>query len=330
MKVAYLDGWRGLAIGAVLFDHFFNITGLGFKLGRLGVDLFFVLSGLLMSRILYEDRVPLSIFYRRRISRIFPVFALYVGAMICVAWIADLPFGSGEALATLAFLRTYLPPDLSIWQSAVPIGHLWSLNVEEHSYVLLASIASIPLMRRREGWLLIGLALLTMVAYMAYYRAGAGGDFELRTECAATGLLVSAGYRQVKHHFERFVLAWMPIAAFAIGVFCYSSFPHELAKTLIAPVALAFCVNHLDLSYSAVRRLLESRALVLLGIWSYSLYIWQQPFYELKAVLPISLLITLTFMCALASFYLYEAPARDWLNKSWSSKRSASGVPIGA
>ena len=55
-RIAYLDGWRGLAIGLVLIDHFSPVCGIA--LGRMGVDVFFVLSGMFMANILFVKRVP--------------------------------------------------------------------------------------------------------------------------------------------------------------------------------------------------------------------------------------------------------------------------------
>ena len=75
-RIDYLDGWRGLAIFLVLQGHFFAIQG--WHSGRMGVDIFFCLSGLLMSRILFQRRVPLTTFYKRRISRIIPAFLLFL------------------------------------------------------------------------------------------------------------------------------------------------------------------------------------------------------------------------------------------------------------
>ena len=62
--IEYLDGWRGVAIGMVLLSHFFRLS---YNAGRFGVDLFFVLSGFLMARILFEQRTPIAAFYRRPI-----------------------------------------------------------------------------------------------------------------------------------------------------------------------------------------------------------------------------------------------------------------------
>ena len=70
-RFGYLDGWRGIAIAMVLISHFLGDLG---SYGRMGVDVFFVLSGLLMANILFVKRMPLSKFYKRRFSRVFPVF----------------------------------------------------------------------------------------------------------------------------------------------------------------------------------------------------------------------------------------------------------------
>src|SRR5579872_1267137 len=83
-RIDYLDGWRGLAILVVLVAHFGHLEST--NLGLFGVELFFVLSGLLMARILYEQRMPIGEFYRRRIARIFPLFYLFVFTILFIEW----------------------------------------------------------------------------------------------------------------------------------------------------------------------------------------------------------------------------------------------------
>ena len=73
-RIGYLDGWRGFAILCVLEAHFVGFfESFRFDFGRFGIDVFFSLSGMLMAGILFEQRMPLGLFYRRRISRILPV-----------------------------------------------------------------------------------------------------------------------------------------------------------------------------------------------------------------------------------------------------------------
>ena len=103
-RLDYLDGWRGLAISLVLIGHFY--TGSPGFLGRLGVDVFFVLSGFLMSGLLFVQRQPLRIFYRRRISRVLPAFVIYVVAIYLYALIQQRETSVTELISTLLFFRT--------------------------------------------------------------------------------------------------------------------------------------------------------------------------------------------------------------------------------
>lgn len=121
-RVDYLDGWRGLAIILVLISHFFPIKY--FDLGRLGVDVFFVLSGMLMSNLLFIKKVPLKIFYKRRISRIFPVFFIFITVISMYSYIFNVSDEHNNYIFNLLFLRSYFPENPSIWNTGLPIGHL--------------------------------------------------------------------------------------------------------------------------------------------------------------------------------------------------------------
>lgn len=322
----HLDGWRGLAVSLVLFEHFVDPAWI--TAGRLGVDLFFVLSGLLMSRLLFEERVPLQTFYFRRASRILPALVIYL-FVVFAAWGAYGQWVSGrEALATFTFLRTYIDPP--IWSSQFPIGHLWSLNVEEHSYVLLATIAAIAPLRHKEGMLLIGLGLLTFVAIGVYLSTSDAPPHEwgLRTECAAGALLISAGYRQIGARWK--VPAWAPVVALLLGMACYLAVAPRIAKVTLAPFLLAFAVNHFGAAKAYVLALFQARALRYVGLWSYSLYLWQQPFFLLRARHGFSALLCLALAVAsaLASYYWIERPVRKWLNAAWDGRRQPKTAAI--
>lgn len=312
--VDHLDGWRGVAISSVLFAHFTDIYS--FDFGRLGVDLFFVLSGLLMSRILYERRVPLKTFYWRRTSRILPVFLLFLAVVYVFAALRELEWTSSEIIASALFLRTYLPAEISIWNTAVPANHLWSLNVEEHSYIALALIAAVPVLRGREGWALLALAGACAAMIIWYWRTPetSPADYMLRTETAALGLVAAASYHRLKPHTERYVRAWMPLVALAIGISCYAAMLPDVIKTLIAPGCLAFAVNHIGSTYRWAVRALEWKPLRLLGVWSYSLYLWQQPFYALQDDLVPAVALALAIGVGVCSYYFFESPVRRWLN----------------
>lgn len=322
-RVDYLDGWRGLAIILVLISHFFPIKY--FDLGRLGVDVFFVLSGMLMSNLLFIKKVPLKIFYKRRISRIFPVFFIFITVISMYSYIFNVSDEHNNYIFNLLFLRSYFPENPSIWNTGLPIGHLWSLNVEEHCYVILSIIAVISIFLRTPYIPVIMLGGASIVVYYLYIKFPdlAPASFSLRTEVAASFIMLSAGYYLIKTKFEHFVPSWLPVITFLLAVIFYSDYsPHWAAKWALSPFLLAFSVNHLNLTPLMIRNFLSSLPIRLLGLWSFSIYLWQQPFYHF-AKNQINNEFIGFYMCFLAvsfgvfSFYFIENPTRKYLNKNW-------------
>lgn len=137
-RIPTLDGWRAIAIALVLFNHIGMVLTRSdapslLYAGSMGVSLFFGLSGLLITTLLLQewdrdDRIDWRAFYERRLFRIVPAYLAFLLAVtLAGGW------QSGwEALATVFFARNYLPKNL-----ASPLtGHLWSLAVEMHFYLL--------------------------------------------------------------------------------------------------------------------------------------------------------------------------------------------------
>lgn len=190
----YLDGWRGVAICFLLIGHFFPVPGI--NLGSAGVNLFFVLSGFLMARLLFVDNVPLAIFYKRRIARIFP--AVFCFLTIATAAYAALgkPLGWTELAAAAAFVINYFPGQPGA--AVMPFGHIWSLCVEEHSYFLLSVVALWARSggSRRAVWAIGLLAALSAAIGIGYWLGYPGQHLEfdrwIHSEVSAYGILVSA------------------------------------------------------------------------------------------------------------------------------------------
>jgi peptidoglycan/LPS O-acetylase OafA/YrhL len=324
VRLPYLDGWRGLAIFFVLIGHFYPVNH--FYFGRLGVDIFFVLSGLLMSNILYVERISLVKFYKRRISRVFPAFFVYISFIYIMS---NFFWFSGETsnyLYTLFFLRSYIPISPDIWNTGIPIGHIWSLNVEEHCYIVLSLITLIAFLRKREFtilFLLGGSSIALQYVYIKHPEI-APMSYRPRTEIVASHLLISAAYCLIKHNFEEYVRPSMPIVAFVVGCWCYSSWAPWYASWTISPLMLAFVVNHLSKMPSMIIGILSFGPMRQLGIWSFSIYLWQQPFYEYYSsskieFLPLfgGILLFSAISMGVISFYLIENPVRRWLNSKW-------------
>lgn len=318
-RIDYLDGWRGLAILLVLDSHFLN--WLPVESGRLGVDIFFCLSGFLMSKILFVQRVPLDVFYKRRISRIAPAFAIFVLIVYMFATFSGVPWTWPEIGSTLIFLRTYIPSQPGIWNTDLPIGHLWSLNVEEHCYVFMSLLVLIRVLRGREEIVLSLAALMCVATGVVYAMLGTTvpASGALGTEVAASHLLFSSGYFLFKRKLQLHCRSWMPLIALAGAIFCYTKLLPWWAHLMISPLLLAVAVNHLSDAPVWFLNLLSLRWLRMLGLWSFSIYLWQQPFHAWKNdfIGGSGFALVAAVIAGLFSFYVIEKPTRSWLNANW-------------
>lgn len=322
--IAYLDGWRGLAIVFLLIGHFFPIPGINF--GAVGVALFFVLSGFLMSKILFVDRVPLSIFYRRRIARILPSVVVLLAVVALAYRIAGREISTYELAAAATFTNNYFVTS-GPW--TLPVGHIWSLSVEEHAYVLLSLLALSCRARKTSGLVELGVTagLAAAIAVIYWFAFGAHGvnGLWLHTEVAAFGI-VASGFMLLAFRVRRPALPAVaaPLLV-ALGICAYWWRVVPPATLIIGCGAFALALNLLDRSPGLFRAILEFRPLRQMGIWSFSLYLWQQPFYMLahREGMPVPLALACSLAVGIAAFYLVENPARTRLNAMWAPRIEA-------
>jgi len=315
-RVGYLDGWRGAAILSVLFGHF--VTSQGLNLGRFGVELFFVLSGRLMAEILFVRQTPLKTFFPRRLARIYPALFVFAVVMFVVGWVT--PF-KGPSLLNFLAVITLTSNYVGLWTStAGVIQHIWSLCVEEHIYILLGLVA---FLRRRVAFpvvgVIAGLALLGMLNgaiqtlnglnyYQVYWRSDVRG---------ASILISVAVYLALRERVPAW-LSWkgapivLGLAALALQVDgAPDPLKYSLGTTLLA-VSLAL----MPTAPGAVLKAFENPVMIRAGVYSYSLYLWQQPFYQVTHALWAHLLLLPgAVVVALLSYYLVEQPARAAINR---------------
>lgn len=322
-RLDYLDGWRGLAIAFLLIGHFFPVPGINF--GAVGVSLFFVLSGLFMARLLFVQAVPLDRFYTRRITRIFPAAFAFLLAVIAYSLVFSLEINWRETLAAGLFVNNYFPAQPG--KGVMPFGHIWSLSVEEHSYILLSLLA---LAVRRTGLDAVK-ATGTAAAFCAamgvwYWLQYRGPQLDhvmwLRTEVSAYGIFLSAGIALLVHGRRAPGLSWWVCPALlASGIALHWWSIPQPVRLILGVGAFAIAVNLLESSSLRIKSLLSFRPLRQLGLWSFSIYLWQQPFYLLvyREGMSRPVALALALICGLASFYLVEKPARRYLNRQWDS-----------
>lgn len=315
-----LDGWRALAIGSLYVGHFYPIAGI--NLGAVGVNLFFVLSGLLMARILFVRPVPIPTFYKRRIARVFPSLYFFILAMACAYALFGVDRSWSEIAAAVSFTNNYFRGD-----NVMPFGHVWSLCVEEHSYVLLSLVALGHRAGRLDAGRTVGLLALMWAAFgVAYWLLFSGAQLEFdywrHSEVSAFGIFAAAWVllRPGLGALRR-LPPWSIVALALAGVGAHWwSVPLPL-RLAIGSGAFALAVNMVDRAPAPVRRLLSLAPLRQLGLWSFSLYLWQQPFYQLVRHhgMPAWQGVLLALASGITSYYLLEKPARGWLNRRWGA-----------
>lgn len=320
----YLDGWRGVAILFVLISHFGKKYHISW-FGEIGVQMFFVLSGYLMSNLLFLKKVELPTFFWRRMSRIMPAFIVFILTMAAYSNLpGESPPSFAELVAALTFTRTYFPADMNIWEMSWYVDNIWSLNVEEHSYIYLAGL-TLAARGKWHYWVALVLLFASVVAILAittYYQSSppAGASpWHIRSECAALGLVAAAAIRvsrqRVTISFGRLDYL-VTVGCLTIGALCYIVYQHKGVHLTIAPLAFAVGINYLDRAPLMLRSLLSSRVLCWFGTCSFSLYLWQQPFY--RAVIaqqtPEWRGISAALLVGTLSYYLLESPARKRLN----------------
>jgi peptidoglycan/LPS O-acetylase OafA/YrhL len=326
-KIGYLDGWRGMAILLVLVGHFFPVPGI--DLGRLGVDWFFVLSGLLMGRLLFVRNTPIPLFYQRRITRIFPLFYTFLALSLIWAFVRSKEINRDAIISSALFFRNY------VWVGPqtgdIPNGHLWSLAVEEQAYVLLSLVALlVRSMRVKAAPVLAAIALLSAGAIVVYQFVLGDGEAlhiaSLHGEYAGFGIFISAlallGARPIR------AANWaVPMLIVGGSLLHWWSVPLAI-QSIVGVGCLAVAINLLETGPNWVRSALNFAPLRTLGVWSYSIYIWQQVFYASTLGRPIAAIGAM--VVSIVSFYCIEQPARLWLNRVWATEKESDAASPGA
>ncbi len=330
-RIPVLDGWRAIAIGLVLWHHLsMNLyrdeaqywSHSVSQLGAFGVDIFFGLSGLLITSLLLEEYrrngfISLSRFYTRRIFRILPpVFALLLA--IGLLGLFRSPW---EVASCLGFFRNYLHENLAGGYTK----HLWSLAVEEHFYLLWPALLLWLCHKRSDARPVAYMSIAFGLWRVFDHQSGATAHLlanvveHFRTDLRADSLLwgcfvaflVDAPESRAKlqRHLNAPVVALCALATLLFTIF-YSMLA-SLWIAMLIPVVIAGTILHPEWR---VCRLLELAPVRFLGRMSYSLYVWQQLFLTAgwtpgNAIAPAAPWnLVAAFAVAAGSYFLIEKP----------------------
>lgn len=352
-----LDGLRAVAVLAVMAFH----AGMPFARGGfLGVDVFFVLSGFLITTLLLTEhdrlgRIRLRNFYARRGLRLFPALAVLLAAAAVYAATVAPPIYRASTFARIPYVLFYVANWAQVldWRvAAYPkgiLGHTWSLAVEEQFYMLWPAILLLILavFKRRDriagGLLLASLAVALYRALLWHHglpslRLLYGSDTRcdgLLLGCALSFLLTGRepvpGVRHARLLRRASVIAVLVLAVLGTSFAATNPMFFEGGIT-IAVVATGLLMWSLVVApVNLFRVLLESPLMVYIGRRSYGLYLWHFPIYLAlplpgwPRILAVLIRIALTFAVAAASYRWVETPFLR-LKRHWS-RISSPGLP---
>jgi peptidoglycan/LPS O-acetylase OafA/YrhL len=326
-----LDGLRAVSIILVVLSHAVTFTApvewrrLQLIIdGPLGVRIFFVISGFLITTLLLREQdegsISLPHFYLRRLLRLAPVQLAYIAVVFLLTQTTALQLTACEFLTAITYTKNYACG--ASWID----GHLWSLSVEEQFYLLWPTLLAL-LPRRSWLWVLTALIVVSPASRAIQYQLGllridwlTSNSDVLMLGCF-TALLVRspAALRLLERGPTAGRLAALVVILVPMSL--RANYGDGWFTIMLGPTLQAVAIAYLIASLVHVRRgwsytALNSRPMTFLGRMSYSLYIWQQPFFArpgsfgLAWALPMQFPwnIPLSFAAGLASYLLIEKP----------------------
>lgn len=332
-----IDGLRALAVLPVILYHAgFSL----FRSGFVGVDIFFVISGYLITSIILDDleqnRFSIVRFYERRARRILPALFLVIAISSIPASQWMLPdelknFGESVVATVLFSNNILLAATTGYWQMTSefkPLLHTWSLGVEEQYYIFfpLLLIFCWAFLRKRIATIFGALAALSfMAACWGAYHFQKTSYYILPTRAWEILAGALAAYYLV-HHRKLRIDKWMlhalsgaGLLLVILGIFLPAT---DLAKSQIytvIPVFGAVLIILFASEETIPAKILGNKAMVGIGLMSYSCYLWHQPLFAFARIYCrnqpsqwiFSLLSLLTLAISYLSWRFVERPFRD-------------------
>ncbi|MDC1127416.1 acyltransferase family protein [Candidatus Pelagibacter sp.] len=335
-----IDGLRALAVVPVILFHAgFELFGGGF----VGVDVFFVISGYLITTILIDDiekkRFSIINFYERRARRILP--ALFFVMFVCIpfAWIWMIPSQMRDFSQSLVAVSFFVSNILFWFESGYfnaeaeekPLLHTWSLAVEEQYYVLfpIFLVLSWRFGKNRVFWMIVAMAVISLLIsewgsrnkVLANFYLSPSRAWEIFVGSIAAFIIQKIGVRKNNQ------LALLGLFAIIFSIFYYDETTPFPSMYTLVPVLGVFLIVLFAEKETFAAKFLSTKIFVGIGLISYSAYLWHQPLFafariKLKEEPTNTMMIVLcivSFLLAIASWRYVEKPSR---NRKLVSKKS--------
>jgi len=340
-----LDFIRALAVSLVIWGHASeNRSTSTSALAGLGVTIFFVLSGFLITRLLLSEyavkgRIDLLKFYRRRVARLLPVFYLFLGISLSILWLHSKPIPWGPVIASMLYVVNYYQAFTGAQTNAV--SHCWSLAVEEQFYLLWPALMLFTLHRR---WNLAKVLVAIVLAVWCWrwfvahsdpesadylYRALETRADELAVGCLLAALMRRTAWRRRLANWSNAPVLACFLAAGLYGITTYGSpsitfkygWEFAVQPLMIAPLMVMIIMRSAQLGRAAA--MINNPLIVHVGQISYCMYLFHGLIgFTVQRIVEahtnsfwIGFLAEYAAIAAFASasFRWFEQPVRRWL-----------------
>jgi peptidoglycan/LPS O-acetylase OafA/YrhL len=342
MSITYrpdIDGLRAIAVISVIFYHADNSLK-NFKIlpgGFIGVDIFFVISGFLITSIILKElnntgKFSFKNFYIRRIKRIIPVLLLVFFSTFPFVWLFFIPTSYIDfvksLLSSLSFVSNhyfYLSGELYDAESSLlkPLMHTWSLSIEEQYYIIFPLILTVVFKFFKNKLLkifliLFSISFLSMIYFFQKNESFVFFSFFTRFWELLLGSIVAIlftnkrGIQKISHNFYSIVGLLMVM----YSIFFFNDATEFPYIPTLLPVLGTSIIIYFNNENNLVYRILSQKYIVFLGLISYSLYLWHYPVFAIGRTTEFfgdgvsKKLFLITFVLSLVSYYAIERPIK--------------------
>ncbi len=352
MKITYrpeLDGLRAIAVGAVILYHG-QIKIFGFEIfkgGFIGVDIFFVISGYLITSIILKELIlsgtfSFKNFYERRIRRILPALLFVMLISILFAWTYLLPEAfidfSKSILYSIGFSsNSYFHYSGQIYgdESGLlkPFLHTWSLSVEEQFYIIFPLVLLITFKYFRK-YLLAILVIILLISLQTAdwgsrnYQSATFYFFYTRIWELLAGSILA--YFEIikgqiaKKKISNFIFQSLGLILIGHSILFFDDKMFHPSFYTLSPIIGTCFIIWFSNKDELITKILSTKLFVGIGLISYSLYLWHYPIFVFSRIVEFTqgslfrklLLLIILFIISIFTYFFIERPARNKKNNS--------------